>query len=409
MKKFLRGALKRKVCFTLLIMIVYMIGRKIPIPLVKLTSVGLENELLSTLDLLSEISGGDLTQMSLFSIGLNPWMNSMIIWQFLAMAKLFGLQELSQTASERKRLYLCLFLATIQSAALLQIIELSPLFPSDLGKVLSIACFMIISVTGSFVLMWLVLLNSRYGLGGATIIILINLLGQFSQMIGKLLGQSSVIIICLLLILAIVSYIIIGMHRAEYRIPLNSLMITNQDVYIPFKLNPAGSMPVMYATTIFLLPQLLLLILLVFLKVEDSERWMTYFSMQHLIGVLLYNSLLFLLSFGFAYLNTVPEEVAKQLQKGGDFIDGLLPGKETEMFLNRTINRLASIGGVYLVCLAGVPMLLPFFLKDSASFVFFPSTLLMAIPMILNIFDEVQILRIDKRYNAASLLKQGEE
>ncbi len=407
--KWQSSLLLKKMLFTLGIVFIYMVGRAIPISTIPLDTEAIKNTTLkSALNNLASVTGGQLSTMTLFSLGLSPVMTSMILWRFLTVFELF--KNYTNAQVYRFRMYLALFIGLIQAfgyTASLNFLEVEgSLFTGDgLLRLVTV----LILIGGSFVLAWLGNMNTEKGIGGPTVIIIVNMLLSLFQSAEQLFknGDFSTLTywgIVILAILAINALILVTIitHRAEYRIPIRRISVSNtytEENYIPIRLNPAGGMPFMYGMTLMMLPPLIIQGLQgLFPKEKFLETLYNQIGLSNWPGVIIYAIILYLLAIGFTYYNYDPVDITKNMRRGGDYIEHVRPGKETERFIRKRLTIFAHIGAIF-ICLIGVgPLFLTIGKSDMTGIALFVSNIFIITSLMISIIEQIDMLLTWKKY-----------
>lgn len=400
--------LQEKILFTALILIILIIGKTLPLPLVDVSTF---NEQTQTNDFLSvalSVTGGDLERVSLFTLGIGPYMSTMIIWRFIAMSKWYKKLKIPLKRESIYRNLLTLVIGLIQALAL---VLSYPLIDKDnLPEGLAQTILVIFLLAGTFYLVWLGNKNSQYGIGGPTIIILANMLlripRNFSGMQTYFLGVASqiemILIIFIFLFSAFTAVTTVLMERGERRIPLNRVMINNdfaEKSYLPIKANPSGGMAIMYAMTLAALPRYILqLILMINPQAVWAQDLIMKLNTTHPLGAAFYLSMIIILSLGFAFVNVDPEDLAENLQKTGDYISGYNPGLETAKYLQRKILNMAIIGSGYMAIIVGIPLALGLIFPEYSRLFGMVTSTLILFSLFMMIIDEIQALSLRDKY-----------
>lgn len=404
-----QSVLWQRLLWTLLILFVYFIGRTIPLMTVPMDQLITQAE--TTRDWLSQLStvtGGEFNQLTLFTLGLSPWMTSMIFWRFLMFFERF--KHLTQRQSQNYRLLLTLLVASLQAFSLTASLTFLPLFGADaLGQWLGRGATILLMVTGAFALMWLAERNAAKGLGGPSVMILANMLLLLMKTIYEFfdtrflltkevwqwLGSAS------LLVIALVSLTIVT-YRAEYRIHIRRINIISrfsEQTYLPIRLNPAGGMPFMYGMTLMMLPPVLLKSLQeVFPQWPVLSQWASQLALTRLPGILTYTALLYILTIAFAYFNYDPPEIAKTMRENGDYIEHIRPGVPTSRYINEKLLRLAQIGALPICLLGAVPLLVILGQPQLMNMALMVNHVYIISSLMMNIIEQVTILQSWKRY-----------
>lgn len=386
---------------TLFLLFIYVLGSRITLPFVDLNSKDFLGGSTAYLAFSAALTGGNLRSLSIFSIGLSPWMSAMILWQMFSFSKKLGLSSTAIEIQDRRKMYLTLLIAVIQSLA----ISLSLPIQTSYSSVLVILMNTLLLIAGTFFLVWLSDLNASMGIGGSIVILLTSIIINIPQDVietFKLVHIPTGIIVLLVFLTIIFSYLLAIMYRARYLVPVNKIGLHNRFKrysYLEIMLNPAGGMPFMYVTSFLGLPAYLF-ILLGFLFPDASG--LTGLSKEFMIGkplwVYVYISVLFLFSIIFAFVTMNGEEIADRMKKSGEYIYGIYPGEDTSRFINRLVLRFSVIGGLFNVIMAGGPMLFVLYDEKLLRLAMIPGLFMMFGGMIFTIRDEVKALRLNETY-----------
>ena len=397
-----RSEVGNRFFWTILFVFIYVLGSKISLPFVDLSKALNVNETIARgLELTSASMGGTLRGLSVFSIGLSPWMSSMILWKMFSVSKRFNLEKTSTEIIERRKMYLALALAIIQALAISIYLPLQ----TNLDPLLVICLNTMIMVAGTFFLVWLSDLNAALGLGNSFVIIMAGMILYLPEDIMGILSKINIPLIWYISGLGFVLvfvYTAVLMEYARYRIPVNKLGIHNNlqsYTFLDLKLNPAGGMPFMYAMTLVSIPQYILLLVL---YLDPNASWAVQLSKKIVLGeplwILLYILMICFLSFAFAFINVNGEEVADKMMKNSEYIDSVYPGPETRKYINGAVLRLTAFGTFYLFLFTALPFLILLWDKELLRLAMIPGTFLMFIGMISNIREEIRALQVNQRY-----------
>lgn len=384
------------------IVFVYMLGQSLPV-----SSHLAYKEMIAAYDMtdslatLAMLSGGNVMRQSLFSLGLSPWMTSMIFWRFLSLFKL--VKEPTRYQTHLWQMGLLFFVAVIQSYGF-STYQSGAVIEDSWSERLFV---MIVMIAGSYVLTWLANLNTKKGLGGPTVIILSNLILTLlmnAYLLKETYSSGGGLGIILFAIMGLFAFIwlTVRVYRAEYRLPIRRLMIVSslaEKSYLPIRLTPAGGLPFMYAMSLMMLPTLVLSILFSFFpNVEWLQILATQFSIRELPGILFYISLLFVLAIGFSYFHLDPSDIADRMQKNGDFIEGVRPGMATRRYINHYVFRLAIVGAVYTSVVGGLPLLLVWSQSGQVGVALLVNNIYIVTTLMLVIVEQVSVLQTWKQY-----------
>lgn len=410
-KKKHQNVFTKRVFFTMFIIAIYVLGRHILLPGYNSSIEGLGMKEGNPLASLYFLAGIDVSQISVFSLGLGPWITTMIVWQVMNLKKSWNIQSWSLKKTDFFQKMLTLFFAIVQGLAIMYTAYRgNGRFLLLVDDWLYNAAVLTTVVTGSFIIIWLSSLNTRKGVGGSTIIIISGILLQFANQLIILIGQSlSSLRGGMMLVAAVIAYLLLTFvavvcEKAEIRLPLNRIMLSsryNDKSYLPIKFTPSGGMPIMYATSVLMLFQLLV----DWTGKRFSVKIGNVFDFTKPLSLLIYLVAIYLLAILFAYINLEPEETAKRLQRQGEYFDYIQPGKETLKVLKHYISLQANIGAIYLILYVGLPYFVNFFLPLPSFFLTLPSTLVILISMLMPLREEIRILRIGTYYHRELELK----
>lgn len=370
--------IRKRLIFTGLIFLVYRLGNIVPVPFFNKEMVAslFKGAQGSILDFLNLITGGGLSQMSVFALGVGPYITSSIVVQLLTVA-IPKLEELSKEGEEgRKKIqkitkWITLALAIIQAYAVVKGIFGSAFATG--GKFNTFVA-VITLIAGTSFLVWLGELITEKGVGnGVSLIIFAGIVASLPNTVinwGRVLIKNFswlnlISIIAIILIALITTVIVVLITEGERKIPVQYAkrvvgrkMYGGQNTHIPIKVNMSGVMPVIFASSLLSLPQTIGL-----LVGGGFQKWIqSFFTPTGFWGTLIYVAINFLLVILFAYFyNSIQfdtVEYAKNLQQYGGFIPGIRPGRPTSEYLGRIVNRITLIGALVLGILAVAPTVL---------------------------------------------------
>ncbi|NEW63225.1 accessory Sec system protein translocase subunit SecY2 [Granulicatella sp. zg-ZJ] len=397
MKYLKNRVILRKVSFTLGIIFIYLLGTHLTVS----KDVYVIKQL-NELSVIGSMLGADYTQLSIFTLGLAPWMSTMILWRGLSIFKRLELDKKSHKKINGWQMRFIFILAVIQALTFV-LLNMRGKEPS----LLEIITLCSVLVTGVFVLMFLVSMNTAYGIGGFTIIIIVGIVRTITKRFVTYFFNGTPfdiykLLLCIYLFFVIL--ILITLDRAERRIEVNRLMINNafQDKsYLSIRLNTSGGMSIMYTFTILMLPQYLFQLLnYTFPEQILFQQLIDMFRLTNVSGVTIYSIVLFFLTIGFSFLNIDPEDIAKTLRNSGDYISGLRPGKETKEYLHQIILRLSFVNAITLTLFAGVPLYIGVFDKSFSEILTLPGSVMLLVGLTLSIYDQLSVLTIKKNYHS---------
>ena len=401
MKKISQSIITKRVLWTLFFLFIYCLGNQLVLPFVDLKNANIFGGAIGSLAFSSAMMGGNLRSRSLFSVGLSPWMSAMILWQMFSFSKKMGLKNLPIEIQDRRRMYLALGIAIVQSLAV------SLNLPIVSGVNASLAIFMntILLIAGTFFLVWLSDLNSLFGIGGSIVILMASMMAnlpyQIMDSIEKL-GIGWNVLLPLILFSLVFLYVSGVVQRARYRISINKINIHNrfkQCSYLDIMLNPAGGMPFMYAMSLVSIPQYVFMLIQF---IHPENKWTSGAIKALTVGqplwLVVYLVMLFVLGLAFAFVNVSGEQISERMRKSGEYIYGVYPGQETSAYINHLVLRLGFIGALYMLFMAGAPMLIILVNPDYLQLSMIPGTFLIFSGMIYNVNEEMKALKLNTSY-----------
>ena len=387
--KLLKEALKvkqvrSKILFTIFIVFVFRIGTSITVPWVNANSLNALSGL-SFLNMLSLVSGNAMKNFSVFALGVSPYITASIVVQLLQMDLLpkfveWGKQgEVGRRKLNQATRYIALVLAFVQSVGItagfnalsgakLLTVPLTPQVFLVIGAILT---------AGSMIVTWLgeQITDKGYG-NGVSMIIFAGIVASIPDMIKGIyvdyfvnvpsdrLTSSLIFVAILIIAVLLIVYFTTYVEQAKYKIPIQYTKVAQgapSSSYLPLKINPAGVIPVIFASSITAAPAAILQ----FVSASGLD-WEWVKTAQELVststptGVALYALLIILFTFFYTFVQINPEKAAENLQKSGAYIHGVRPGKGTEEYMSKLLRRLATVGSIFL----GVISILPIVAKD---------------------------------------------
>ena len=364
-------SIRKKLIITGIILIVFRLAGHIPaagIDRTTLTALFNGSPLLSLLDV---FSGGTLANFSILALGLNPYINASIIFQLLGyvIPSLEALQKEGEYGQEKINQYtrlLTIPLAALQGFGMYALLRGQKVIP-NLDPV-SLLTLVITMTAGTVFAVWLGELISEYGFkNGISLLIFTGIVARLPITLGQSVSvfqsQDILKVILFLVIAGVIVGLIIFINEAARQVPIHYAKRRTESglaatSYLPLRLNQAGVIPIIFAVSLVLLPSLLgqFLANVPNVAIANVARSLsTAFNPQGVV----YNITYFFLVFGFTYFYTAivfnPEKISENLQKGGGFIPGIRPGKETEKYLSFVLSRLTVVGGAFLGLVAVMP------------------------------------------------------
>ena len=405
MKSFFKAIIIKKFLWTLFFLFIYVLGTKLTLPFIDMSKAAAMDGTSTTLNYATALMGGNLRSMSLFSVGLSPWMSSMLIWQMFAVSKRLGLSKLPLEVQERRRMLLTLVIALIQSVALVLNLPLQEAAGVDMTTIMVLNTLVLMA--GTYFLIWLTDLNAAMGLGGSIMIVMASMIAYIPQDIWDSIQElkiSSLWLALMLVFSLVFLYLAVTVERSKYRIPVNKINIHNRFKkysYLDIRLNPAGGMPIMYAMTLVSIPQYFLLIIH-FLQPDNQlfDHWIEALSMGSPAWFILYLLTIFILALAFAFINISGDQIAERMQKSGEYIENVYPGGATRRYINGLVTYFALVGAFYLILISGLPMMVVLLDIRYLRLSMIPGIFMIFIGMVFSIKDEVDALTLNDRYRS---------
>ncbi len=363
--------LRKKILFTLLILVLFRFIAHVPVPGVNtalLKSFFSQNQLLSLLDI---FSGGTLANFSVAALGLNPYINASIMLQILAFVipELKELQkegEYGRAKLDRYTLMITIPLAIFQSFAMYGILKSQNIILT--GSPLTILALIASMVTGTMIMIFLGELINDFGIGnGISVMIFAGIISRLPISIYQSLiladfsdPQTLFNLILFVAVACAIVFAVVTVEEAVYRIPI-SYAKRAQTTYLPIKINVSGVMPIIFAVSLVSLPSLLgqALVRSSNPGLASFARWLsTAFNSTSFVYLISY--FLLVIAFTFFYSTVVfkPKDVAEELRKSGGFIPGIRPGTATQKRLEYVLYRVVFIGAFFLALIAVMPALI---------------------------------------------------
>lgn len=361
--------LRHRIYFTLGALMIFILGISIRVPGTQdLTSN------LGFLELVNTLGGGALQNFSIFALGVMPYITASIIMQLLQMDIIPYFAELSkQGATGRQKLnqitrYLGIAFAFIEGYAF------AFAFIGKTGDVLEYLYIATVLTAGTAFLLWLGDQITQKGIGnGTSLIIMAGIIATLPQMfidafsgLVALDGTVQVItlgIIKFILFVVVYFAIVIGMifvQESERRIPIQyankstSAYGKSAQSFMPIKINTAGVIPVIFASSLLTIPGILAQVIKNETFTLVVQKYLTYTTP---VGFLIYVIFIFFFAYFYTFIQVKPEEFAKNLQENGGYIPGIRPGDDTKKHLSKILSRLTILGATFLVVIAGLPIL----------------------------------------------------
>ena len=375
--------LRKKILFTLVIILLYRLGNAIPVPDVNIALLNayFAQQQSTILGLLDVMSGGAFSNATIFALSIQPYINASIIIQLLCMA-IPSLERLSKEGGEegRKKIasitrYATVAIGLIQGFAYYMLIKNNNMLNADAQGIWSAIVIILTFTSGSALIMWLGEQITEFGIGNGISMIL------FASIISRL--PTSLITtvrnitagnlqwwLALLMLIGAVAMIvlIVFVNDAERRIPVQYAkrvvgrkMYGGQSTHLPMKVNMSGVMPIIFAQSIASVPATIVAF------TGKTDGWVnTWFSNNSIPYAIIYFLLIIFFAYFYSTIQFNPVEVANNLKKNGGYIPGFRPGKPTSEFIQKVLNKITLFGAIYLGIIAIVPILISHFSNAAA-------------------------------------------
>lgn len=380
--------LRKKILFTLLIIVLFRFGIALRVPFVDVTVMQelVKNSQDNLIGYVDFMTGGGFSQASLFALGVQPYINASIIMQLLAVA-IPPLERLRKEGPEGQKKFnkivrgsgavLALMMGygyyvSVRAMGGLMYAAGAPMFEQIFSAVVIIASF----VAGSMLVMWMGEQIDSYGIGnGISIIIFAGILSRWSGIVGTVQGELEraangqpmiYIYLPIIFVLALAAVVlVIILNAAERRIPVQYAkkvvgrkMYGGQSSHIPIKVNMSGVMPIIFASSLSMIPNTLLAFIP---SLRENAFWggvLSTLGSKGWVYAIIYTLLIIAFNYFYVAITYNPIEIANNLKKNNGAIPGIRPGKPTSDFIARVISKVTLIGAIFLVVVAVGPIIL---------------------------------------------------
>ncbi len=391
--------LRKRIYFTLFCLGFFALGLNITIPW---AGASIAYEELGFLEIFNLMSGGGLQSFSIFGLGVSPYITASIITQLLQMDIIPYFKDLKEQGYVgRQKInkitrYLGIIIAFIQAYAI-------SVFYASTNDVMDILKISLVMTAGTAFLLWLGDQITQKGIGnGQSLLImagiLISMPNVFTSVYNAFInGNMEIGLGITLFLVYIICYIliivgIIWVQLAERRIPIQYSNRTTsaygaQQSFLPIKINSAGVIPVIFASVITTIPGTIVTLIGNESAVNFVNNYIIYTSPT---GFLLYIVLIFAFSYFYTFLTMNPEEMSKNLNKNGGYIPGVRPGADTSGYISKTLSRLTLVGAVFLVILAGLPIMISTFTSLPQSVSLGGTGILIVVGVVIETYKQIE-------------------
>jgi len=415
--------LQRRVIFLLLALVVYRLGTHIPVPGINPDSLAdlFRQNQSGILGLFNMFSGGALQRFSVFALGIMPYISAAIIMQLMS-SVVPTLEAIKKEGESGRRKitqytrYGTVFLALFQAVGISVALESQPGLVIDPGMIFRFTTVVTL-VTGTMFMMWLGEQITERGIGnGISILIFAGIVAGLPSALGGMLdlvrtNAMSIISALFILLLVIgVTYFVVFVERGQRRITVNyakrqvgNRVYGGQSSHLPLKLNMAGVIPPIFASSIILLPATIAS----WFSTTPGLGWLrdleAALSPRQPLYITLFSALIILFCFFYTALVFNSRETADNLKRSGAFIPGIRPGEQTSRYIDRILTRLTLAGSIYVTIVCLVPEFLQ--MHWNVPFYFGGTSLLIIVVVTMDFMSQAQAYVMSQQYD--SLLKKA--
>ncbi len=396
-----RDLLKR-ILFTLAALLVFNIGATT----ILVPGVEVDASKMSYLEILSAMSGGAFTKASVFALGVTPYITAQIVIQLLCADIVPYLSELSKQGGVGRRKLNQITRIVGIALAFLQGYMYSFAYIGN-GSPMDYMVYSLILTAGTALLMWIGDQITIKGIGnGISLIIMAGIIsvlpGMFENLWNELIPNGFLGISIFIAFIIIFVAIIVGViyvESAERRIPIQyankSTSTLGKQNYIPFKLNSAGVMPVIFASALLSIPQILSSVI----KNGGFKIFVeTYLNYTKGFGIFIYIILIFAFTYFYTFMQLKPKEMSDNLNKNGGYIPGIRPGKETTQYVKTVLKRITIVGATFLTALAILPIVFDKISNLKTSITISGTGLLIVVGVALETYKQLESQLINRTY-----------
>ncbi|MDR2253862.1 MAG: preprotein translocase subunit SecY [Bifidobacteriaceae bacterium] len=422
-KAFRTPDLRRKLLFTISIMVLFRVGSFVPTPGVDPAAIDAIQEQSQSSDLLGLInlfSGGGLLQLSVFALGIMPYITASIIVQLLRVViprfeTLHKEGQSGQTKLTQYTRYLTIALAVLQSTVVITTARTGALFgtvSSDIQVIdpdtpWTLTLMIIVMTAGTGLIMWLGELITEKGVGnGMSLLIFTSIVAGFPASLGQIWGSTNgvtnLIVVLIVFVAVIGAIVFVEQSQRRIRVQYAKRMVGGRTLgggtnYIPMKINTAGVIPIIFASSLLSLPTMFTQF-----SADPSNAFVVWiqrnFSSTDPLYMVLYGALTIFFCFFYTAITFNPQEVADNMMKYGGFIPGIRAGRPTAEYLNYVITRITTPGSIYLAVVALVPQVLFGLLGITQNLPFGGTTLLIIVGVGLDTVKQIEAQLEQRHY-----------
>lgn len=376
-----------KLSYTAWILLVYLLGRRIVLYGIDQSQYHLTDA--NAEAFLGMALGGDIRKISVFALGISPYMlASILVMVVSTIRRAISRSKTSIRRTNQALWIICYLFAVYQAMVMVTQLHFDPAAGPAVIVEVTAGLQMI---AGAMLILWLSEQNKEFGIGGQSVLILVNILESMIVMVsGCSLEELMLPAACALAAMLIT----LNMEQAEFRMPVQRISIHNiyaDKNYIAVKLNPVGVLPAVFATAVFNLLQMALVFTRYLLRDVTDLQWLVdKMSFTEPVGVGVYIGIIYILTIVFSLILVAPGEMAEQLLKSNDSLCNIPSGKKTKRYLTRVVLILSLISATVMsVCVAG-PLVWQFYGDVAPGLMMLPSVVMMLTGVCVNVYREFE-------------------
>lgn len=386
---FKKGELRRRIIFTLGMLFVFRLGAAITIPSINADALTAGATDVGILGIINMLGGGMLERFSIFSLGVSPYITSSIIIELLSMDVIPILSQWQKEGNTGKKKkdqvtrYVTILLAAIQGGSLTYAFDKSYNILNS-SSIWTYIYVVVVMIAGSMFAMWIGDQITKKGIGNGISLLIFtgivsnlpsNFITTFNNVVQLDNGTQTAIlgilwyILFVFVYLAIVIFVVFN-EGAVRKIPImyatnsNTKMRTKDSTHMPIKINSAGVLPVIFASSVLAAPRTIIS----FMEKTDVTRMIdTILNYQQPVGFCLYLIMIVLFAFFYSNLQIDSHKISEDLKKNGGAIPGVRTGRDTEKFINTVLNRVTVVGSIFLLIIASIPLITPVIWRQTSN------------------------------------------
>lgn len=378
---FKKGELRQKVIFTLGILFVFRLGSAITVPGINMSAVSSTDATSGIFGIMNMLGGGTLERFSLFALGVSPYITSSIIIELLSMDVIPALTQWTKEGNTGKKKkdrvtrYITLALAGLQGGVLTYTFDKGYGILNN-ANIWSYVYVVLIMIAGSMLAIWLGDQITNKGIGnGVSLLIFTGIVSSmptsflttYDNLVSYSGGAMSVALDIAWYLLFVVVYLMIVVfvvfnEGATRKIPIiyatssNTTMRTKDQTHMPIKINSAGVIPVIFASSVLAAPRTIVS----FMQASDTTKLInSLFDFQQPFGFCVYILMIILFAFFYSNLQIDANKISSDLKKNGGSVPGVRTGIDTEHYIKKVLNRVTVVGTLFLIIIAAIPIITP--------------------------------------------------